>query len=246
VTLLVNSGEGGSNSTTVTTGNSGGASGDAFTTVYTGGGAAAAIYATGSAISGVGTLGFYSTVTGDAPFSWLRWVVTGSAIMTLRGYFRLGSLAPVSTCPVIFSGAGDAVAGGAGVNTAGYFSVRGSPQTEVWQSSAKLVASTIYRFELAIQAGTTISNGTIRAAYYLGNSITPVEMYEALSTANTGTANLTYCNFGVYGGTLALDYDDLAFTNVSTGFIGPVSVPDDSKRIRGQVPVLAVARAATW
>ena len=85
-----------------------------------------------------------------------------------------------------------------------------------------LQANTWYRVELTISV--SASTATITAAYYLGNSTSPVDPAYSTTTGNTGTANITQVSFGssasaTWTGTSY--FDDLAVESLSTAFIGP-------------------------
>jgi hypothetical protein len=85
-----------------------------------------------------------------------------------------------------------------------------------------LQANTWYRIELTISV--SASGATIKAAYYLGDSTTPVDPAYATTTGNTGTASITQVSIGsaataTWTGTSF--FDDLAIQSGSTTFIGP-------------------------
>lgn len=89
---------------------------------------------------------------------------------------------------------------------AGQLQITSSGQVRVADSASgsiktftALSLNTHYRVEMGVTKGTTTGDGRLQAAYYSGNSTTPVETAYDVSTANTGTANLTEARLGILG-----------------------------------------------
>lgn len=214
MTLYQNSFEGGTDGTNVTTGNSGGASGDAFSAVN-----ATVKFATAAALHG--SMG--GRFTGGS--GWVKWTASSSAF-ALRFYMKLPASAPsggdayIATMP---TAAG--YAGTLSVDSSKRISL--SSDADIVFTSAALSSGTVYRIEVAIQKGTTTSNGTLRFGYYVGDSTTPVETVYSSTAQNTGTNN--YPDYAVgdcyqsWGSVAYIDFDDLALQTGTTDFIGPVS-----------------------
>lgn len=91
-----------------------------------------------------------------------------------------------------------------------------------------LSLNTWYRVEMTAIIGTTTTNGTINVAYYLGDSLIPVETPYSSAVQNIGTTNLTIVRIGkITGATTTLNcfFDDYAWTPGSSTFIGPSVSP---------------------
>ncbi|MGN6760517.1 MAG: hypothetical protein ACTHJI_04200 [Leifsonia sp.] len=100
--------------------------------------------------------------------------------------------------------------------------------TGVFTFANALTAGTVYRLEVYVVAGSTTSNGTIKVAYYLGNSTTPVETaYFANGSANVG-AGITFNQ--LYGGKYSQTpeewvFDELYYDTAASDFIGVTAGP---------------------
>lgn len=88
-----------------------------------------------------------------------------------------------------------------------------------------LAVNTLYRVNLRATIGTTTTDGTIAAAYYLGDSTTPVETAYTGTGVNAGTAVLTDFRWGKLtgAGDLVAYFDDMAADDGATAFIPSVS-----------------------
>lgn len=93
-----------------------------------------------------------------------------------------------------------------------------------WTAASALSINTNYRIE--IFANGLGASKTVKIAYYVGNSSTPVEEWSS-STANTGSAtNTDQIRVGKIGGTQvsAFKYDNVAYEAGGSDYIGPASV----------------------
>lgn len=215
MTLRANSAEGGSNGTTVTTGNSGGASGDAFNTVSIGTGGSATFT---SASEAHGTLSYsLGSATGATFVAWTGW---NTATAACRFYFMFPTLPSAQMILVRLRNAGGVVLE-LDITAANKFQVRNQTPAIVFTGTTTLSANTWYRVEFGATPNATTA--AINVDYYVGDSLTPVETGYATTTGNTGTGNFTEIRFGPQSGgvTTTPDFDDLAFTDLTTTYIGP-------------------------
>lgn len=100
----------------------------------------------------------------------------------------------------------------------------------VYTSSVSLGVNTQYRFEMAVEVGTTTSNGTINMAVYEGDSTTELFTFTT-STTNTGTTTLANVQFGrpISSAATYEDYlDDIAANDGTVTFIGPAVVANQA------------------
>lgn len=221
---LINSAEGGTNTTVVTYDNSGNESGNIIT----------------PSVSGTSTVLFSSTTAAHGSLSYLVqnnssdyarlvWqmdpaVSVGST--AARSYVYFGSF-PSSTTAVIASvETTNTFRASIAVTSTGNIEVSDSAGV-LWTSSTPISTSTWTRVELVTVIGTTSSNGTVKAAFYTGDSTTALGTFTS-TTANTGTVSIDKQFFGKVGpNTWTGNHymDDLAVLPNSSNFIGPYSAP---------------------
>jgi hypothetical protein len=221
VTILVNTFEGLSDGTTLTTGNTGGGSGNAFD----------AIAGTFTASTADAMSGSVSCVTGGtAAQAYLRWNPTSSTSLSARGYFKLGALTAADERLIVFlSTAGTAIAYVVG-NGAGKlrFGCTGSGST--WTAPNTYPTSTWLRIECGVTAGTTTGNGVANVGIYLGHD-TAIYDSGSFSASNLniggGGVSMDQVRFGKTSGTLAstIRCDDLKVDNTTDALLGPSLLP---------------------
>ena len=220
--LVANSAEGGTNGTTVTTANSGSGSGDAFTQVTRGTGAALT-FATSAATHG--SLGYSITgASGTATF--VGWNTLNTGSVAVRFYYNPGSTLPSTTLRLLDVRNSTAGAARVLVSSSNQLIVQNFANSTVKTFPTTLVANTWYRIEFAISISGTAA--TINAAYYPGDSTTPVDPVYTTTSGNTGTANITQVSVGdASGATWAgtASFDDIATRVNTTTYIGPSLVP---------------------
>ncbi|WP_431279884.1 hypothetical protein [Leifsonia poae] len=207
--------EGGSNGVAITNANSGGASGTAFDSAF----GAGFLYSASDATQG--TMG--ASVAGGT-FGAGQWNLPNSTKFSAKMKFTPKASPATSDAHLMRAHNGS---GGrlftVHINTAGKLRVDDAVGTSgVFTFSNVLAANTTYRLEAYVVAGTTTSNGTIKVAYYTGNSTTPVESTYLNSAANVGAAsNFTSLYMGKYTNTAeAYGFDEFAFDTSLTDFIG--------------------------
>jgi RHS repeat-associated protein len=216
---LANSAEGGTNGTTVTVANSGGASGDPFSVVTRGTGAALT-FATAAAEHG--SLGYSLTATSGTTtaVTWNGYNATSAAV---RFYYNPGSTLPSTTVRLLDVRNSTGTAARVLMTSSNQLIVQNAAGTTLKTFPTTLSANTWYRIELGVSISATAA--TVNAAYYPGDSTTPVDTAYSTSSANTGTANITTISIGdTTSGTWAgtAYFDDLAAQPATTSYIGPV------------------------
>jgi hypothetical protein len=217
-TFVKNTAEGGTSGTAVTVANSGGASGNALTVVSKGTGAALN-YSTAAAAHG--SLGY--ALTGTSGTSTLMgWNGYSVPSMAIRFYYNPGTSLPNQVLRLADIRNSTATAARVELSASNQIFIQNAAGTTVTTFPHALQANTWYRVELTISV--SASTATIKAAYYLGTSTTPVDTAYSTTTGNTGTANITQVSIGsaasaTWAGTSF--FDDLAAESQSTAFIGP-------------------------
>jgi hypothetical protein len=219
--IIRNSAEGGTNGTTVTTGNSGGTSGTAFAQV-TITGAPTCVFS--SVVKAHGSLGYHiSGGSGDVAKLYLG--STASSAAAVRVYMYLTSLPSAAQTLVQTQDSAFAAPVNININGTNNLFITNAAGTTVYTAPSALSAATWYRLELQTVKGTTTSNGTISFQYYAGDSTTALGSFTS-STTNTGTNNSLRLVVGKQNSTPTLDayFDDLAYDTTSTT-IGPYTAP---------------------
>jgi hypothetical protein len=217
-TFVSNSAEGGTSGTSLTVANSGGASGNALTVVSKGTGAAL-VYSTAAAERG--SLGYALTGTSGTA-TLLGWNGYSASSMAIRFYYNPGPTLPNAVLRLADIRNSTATAARVELSASNQIFIQNAAGTTVTTFSHALQANTWYRVELTISV--SASAATIKAAYYLGSSTTPVDPAFSSVTGNTGSANITQVSIGsaasaTWTGTSF--FDDLAAESLSTAFIGP-------------------------
>lgn len=198
---LSNTFEGGSDGTTITTGNSGGVSGNAFDLVTIGATHTVA-YSSGSAISQ--TLSALITPGGTSGTSFVQWgsasVGTIGPTVYTRFYWRnVGAFSSTNCRQQYMEGAGGSalrcaltVNGTAG--TPGKFSWVNSAGTAGTLSTSTLAIDTTYRFECKWTLDASVGQAFI--SVFVGDSATPLETLVSPATQNFGAANMDTISWG--------------------------------------------------
>lgn len=220
-----NSLEGGSDETTVTSGNSGGTSGSAFNNAVVGTGATV-VYDNAQAAHGT-----YSCRTGTTGTSALAYVGYNLSSVTTdycRAYYRLTSLPSAATQPILryLSGANQSFR--VNVKSGGAIEVRDAGNNVVGTTTAVVSAGSWFRVEVRTVQSATV--GVVELRYYASpNSSSATETLNL--TGLTLTANATEVRFGV-GAALANAVstwiDNIAVEG--TAFFGPALVTGTAVR----------------
>jgi RHS repeat-associated protein len=228
---LANSAEGGTNGTTVTVANSGAGSGDPFNVVTRGTGAALT-FATAAAKHG--SLGYSLTATSGTTTA-LTWNGYNATSAAVRFYYNPGATLPSTTVRLLDVRNSSGTAARILMTSSNQLIVQNTAGTTLKTFPTALSTNTWYRIELGVSISATAA--TVNAAYYPGDSTTPVDTAYSTSTANTGTTNITTISIGdttsgTWAGTEYLD--DLAIQPGTTSYIGPVpTVPGAPTSVTG-------------
>ena len=220
---IINTAEGGTNGTTVTTTNTGGgASGDAASTVTLGSGNTIIF---SNAVHAHGALSYQITY-GATSTANIMWDIAESGRLVHSFYVNVGSL-PAATEYL----GGIRHASGymclASIGSDGKFIMQNAASAGI---SASRAANTFpvnqqVRVEIAVTKGTTTTDGTIEYAYYLGDSATAIASWSS-NTQNTGTANVARVMVGRSTAgteTRTTYYDTIRAQSLASGWIGPYS-----------------------
>lgn len=202
-----NSFEGGSNGTTVTTGNSGGASGDAFDNAPTPGAGGVMTYSTAQAAhgslsmttsTGVGSALAYAgytlaTTSADTCRTYCRFVSLPSAQQNFVRYLSTGSQALRVNC-----------------TTSGLIEVRNAANNVVGTTTSAISAGSWFRLELQSTWSTTVGAVTLRL-YLSPDSTTISDSLTLTSLVLTASANeIRYGVGSSMANAVQVWYDDLA------------------------------------
>jgi hypothetical protein len=220
MTRFFNTFEGGVADTAINPGNSGGASGTAFSAF---GGTGTPTYKAAAAMHG--SLGWQTGTTSAAEYFVAD--VTAAAGVAARMYFRLDALWNNDFALLRFlNGSTRLVSWHA--NSQNKLRLSDATGTSgIWTAANALLANTWYRLEMYAKPGTTSSNGTIKGAYFLGDSTTPVETFYLSTAANVGTSTtIDKIQFGkVFAAGVGAKFDSFAWDDNASDFIGPFSNP---------------------
>lgn len=215
--LLTNSNEGGSNGTTITTGNSGGASGNAWDSILF----TAGTCAYDNAQASHGTLAANHATAGTAASIQLQWEAsTGNpARMFGRYYYRYTSTTLTLDLHRVRSSSSNQVARLSVASSTGFLQLRNGANTVVATSSAALSTNTWYRIEWDFRPGSV----TNTAVLYLGDSVVALETLSASSTysADADIGQFHLGNLSSQASVGSRWFDDIAVTDV--GWLGPAA-----------------------
>jgi hypothetical protein len=218
VTTYVNTAEGGTDGTTVTTGNSGGASGDAFASVL-------GPWKFSAANKAHGSLGYLCDTSAGATGYWMYHSPTAASQYAVRFYFKLVALPSASRDLFRILDASGTRHCTISLLATNQIALLNAADAGLKTESAALTANTWYRCEIEIDCGTTTSNGTINWRTYLGDSTTPISTAYTSSTVNAGGGtNHGRVQWGT-GSSNTIQYaiDDIKIVTGSMTAVGPVA-----------------------
>lgn len=219
---IANSFEGGTDTTTISAANSGGASGTAVTSV-TVSGATTIKFSSAFSRATMGCQHAYAITQAG----YLVWNFSPTATTTRtawRFYIYIPTGQAVTSQQLFMVRSAAAYVALIAVDASGKLTVQNSAQAVQATASSALPNDTWVRVELAVAVGTTTGNGTIEAAYYLGDSTTPVQTLITSSVMNTGTVAIALVRVGSAGTVASARthyYDDFSGAELASGFIGP-------------------------
>jgi hypothetical protein len=214
--IATNNGEGGSNGTAITTGNSGGASGTAWNAVSV----ATGTVAYDSSQSAHGGLSIrQATTTADSVQ--LQWTTAVGSVSRLYGrfYYRTSSLALALDLVRARSSLGNQVAR-LDIFTSGALRIRNAANTVAATSTATMSTNTWYRIEFDFRFGASVAN---TAWLYSLDSVVPLETLTVTDnfSAETDIGQFHLGNLSSTASVADRWFDDIAVTDV--GWLGPAS-----------------------
>lgn len=217
--------EGSPSGTTLTAANSGTGSGDALNTVFRANGATVA-YSNVQAKRGLQSLLVTATAAIDEAILGFSGMTANNAALEFYIYLSSGPSLGATQIGQIRATGGIATYS---LSTARVLTVLNAASSGVMTFASPLSLNTWYRIALRAVPGTTTTNGTIEAAYYLGDSTTPVEPVFSSTAANAGVGGPGTVTDGRFGklngaGDLIAYFDDPSVLDNSVGFIGPTTV----------------------
>lgn len=211
--LKVNTAEGQANATVLTAGNSGGGSGDAFSAI-----SGAPVFSTAQHMHGAQSY-LMNEATALAYCSWTGYTATSGAtrvwlylvstVSSTQDLVAIRNSVPANVCKLQ-------------ITNLNKIRVTDSADATLTTFASTLSAATWYRLELRAVPGVDTTHGTIEAAYYLGDSGTPVDTAYSSTTVNAGITNITQFRIGKITSGVALNahFDDLAVNDGATALMG--------------------------
>lgn len=217
--MPLNNAEGGTNGTTVTTGNSGGASGTAWNSVTASGGASAIFDNTNPAHGLLSYL--FGATTANASF--VAWTITSTGTLVMRAYVCFDTLPGQALRVIDIRNSGGTILR---VNTtaSNTFQVQeGGTGTPISLTTGTFSAATWYRWEIKIS---TIAAGTgsYIASCYVKDSLSTFATV-TVTTGQLGTTNIVSLDLGSITvaptSSVTVRIDDCAYDPTMTQFFGP-------------------------
>jgi hypothetical protein len=217
MTFRQHNAEGQPSGTALTAANSGGGSGDAFQ-AKTGSGVIA--YSNAQAAHGTQSLLINETTLGAN----VTWSGLSGTDVASRAYVRWNTV-PAAVQDIMFveSPSGTILVR---VTSTGLLRVTNILGSTLTTFATAMTTGQWYRVEVRAVAGTTTTNGTIAFAYYVGDSLTPVETAYSATNVNAGTTAFTGGRYMKLTSSASHNayWDDVAFNDAAAGaFIGPVA-----------------------
>lgn len=187
-----------------------------------------AVISTAQSAHGTRSALFTGTSTSGALY--LSKAVTATATIGVDAYIYMTS-APDAETTFLWVGASTTREISLAVATTRQIRIRdggGAGGTSIWTSTAAIPLNTWIRISLVSSQGA--SNGTVRAAFYTGDSTTPVEDSTLLTSRNTGASPYTVVRVGVKTSTgtnqCVSYFDDWAYDTEAVALLPPYgSVP---------------------
>ena len=229
--LLTNTAEGGSNTTTVTVGNSGGGSGSAFDQV-TIGTSSTVTFSSTQAVHG--SLAYNFTSSGTSAASLVQWIasVTAGTTWYARIYVYLPALPATTLRLVKFADAAASPCALFDVSSAGKILARDASSTTVTTSTLAVSAGAWFRLEMKVLADASVGQTEVKIFKSQADNASPDEVNTSVATLNTrGTMgrlqwgpSLSIANANVF-------IDDLALSD--SGYVGASGTPPAAGNFTG-------------
>lgn len=235
MTLLLNSFEGGTSGTTITTGNSGGTSGTAFNYVNINGDAALTYNNTHAAH---GSLSGHFTTSGSSGSPYLQWSTGTQTQVWFREYLYFASN-PANYHTVLSLINSGNLCSSVYVNTSGKLYATNTSAVTIFTLTNSIPLNQWFRIEGYVITSATVGQVQLQL-FNTPDSVTPTETQTSAATQNTYTS-IAQSNFGVNANVanVAFWMDDIGLS--STGYLGP-SV---SRTLRTPAVVASLAAAVS-
>lgn len=219
---LSNSFEGGSDGTTVTTGNSGGSSGDAFGNVTIDSGNALTYSSSSPAHGSLGALVSTGVASGSSYVAWTSGIPGTSATVWARAYHRFPAWPSADVNVLRILSSSNAIMGSVRIKSTGKVDLLYGTGTLGATSTATIPTGASFRIEVMVAAGTTTGAMSIRL-YLTSADGTTADETLSVTNINAGSANPVRMRAGVVSNLANVStfgLDDLALSDVD--WIGPV------------------------
>ena len=222
-TIYRNTAEGQPNGTTLTAANSGGGSGDAFATVTTSG-TITVTYSTEMSMFGSQS---YKVVSSNSSALYIRPSTSGAYCGSSQMYLYLPTYADNNQQFISIYSSGGYYPATLNINQLGAVRINNRVGSNLHTSAnGTMPTGQWVRIDLAVEVGSTTTDGRIMAQASLLNSFTPFWSYDSGYTTNTGTDTISEYRFGKLDTVpnIALFYmDNLAWRSGMLDFIPPES-----------------------
>jgi hypothetical protein len=207
------------NGTQITTANQG-TSGDVIAIVKSSSGSVIGTATDGEIIRGSASV---KLSAGSGQYAYLSWPETGLTAVGFRAYFRLSSTATSYSLMSVSNG--NAQMAKVILLNNGHVYLTDSNGTVTYQTPEALTFPGVYAIDIAVQAGTSSSNGMMKLAVYGIDDDLTAGMSQAFEsgTANTGTTTVASLNVGKIESTAVaatIIVDDVKRTDTYT-LVGP-------------------------
>lgn len=243
-----NSFEGGSDETTLTTGNSGGTSGNAFDSVSVGTGATL-VFDNAQAAPSLGSFSLRTSTGGTSALAYASWTLASVTTDYCRGYFRFTSLPSAQQNFIRYLSAGSQSLR-VNVTTGGLVEVRNAANSVVGTTTNAITAASWFRVEMFTTFSATVGAIVLRL-YLSANSTSITETLNLTSLALTASASEVRWGVGSAMSNAVQVWTDNVATEGSTYF-GPALVSGTAARatafgttVAGTRSVLGTAARAT-
>lgn len=215
-----NSFEGGSDETTLTTGNSGGTSGNAFDSVSAGTGATL-VFDNAQAAPSLGSFSLRTATGGTSALAYAAWTLASVTSDYARGYFRFTSL-PGAQQLIIRYLSGGSQSLRVNVKTDGAIEVRNAANSVVGTTTNTISAGSWFRVEIFTTFSTTVGAVTLRL-YLSANGTSITETLNLTSLVLTASSNELRWGVGAATSNAVAVWIDNVATEGTTWF-GPALV----------------------
>lgn len=150
--------------------------------------------------------------------------ITATTSLASEAYYQFSELSSAATA-LLFAGVGATRSYQLNTTTAGKLQLLNSATTAVWTSTASIPLNSLVRFELYATSGA--GTGTLRVAFYNGQSTTAIEDSGTLTAQQVGASGFSQVRWGkASSGTYGTAYWALGMgrNDGAAGFMGPMPI----------------------